>query len=286
MSTTGKSSNGVPTSGGAPAGLEIVRPAAGRRFEFALFDFDGTLSLLREGWPDVMIPMMEEYFSSLSTGLSPEQVRQMLRDDVLKLTGQQTIYQMIKFADRVREYGGQPLAPKAYKAEYNRRLLERIEHRRQALRSGQTPPDRLLLPGTRKMLQTMVDRGLTLCVASGTDEQYVFEEARLLDVERYFGKHIYGAQEDYEHSSKRKVIERLIKANGIRGERLLGFGDGFVEIEDTKAVGGYAIGVASDEGAGGGKIDAWKRNRLLQAGADVIIPDFSCLDELMKQLFG
>ena len=25
-----------------------------------LFDFDGTLSLIREGWPEVMLPMFEE----------------------------------------------------------------------------------------------------------------------------------------------------------------------------------------------------------------------------------
>ncbi len=39
--------------------IEVLRPSLPRgRFRSVLFDFDGTLSLLREGWPQVMIPMM------------------------------------------------------------------------------------------------------------------------------------------------------------------------------------------------------------------------------------
>src|ERR671932_103146 len=39
--------------------IEVLRPGLPRgRFRSALFDFDGTLSLIREGWPQVMIPMM------------------------------------------------------------------------------------------------------------------------------------------------------------------------------------------------------------------------------------
>ena len=33
-------------------------------------------------------------------------------------------------------------------------------------------------------------------------------------------------------------------------------------------------------------IDQWKRERLIRAGADLIIPDFTCLEELEKYLFG
>ena len=41
--------------------IEIIREPAGRgRYRHALFDFDGTVSLIREGWPEVMCPMMVE----------------------------------------------------------------------------------------------------------------------------------------------------------------------------------------------------------------------------------
>ena len=39
--------------------IEIINPNIIRgRIRHALFDFDGTLSLIREGWQDVMIPQM------------------------------------------------------------------------------------------------------------------------------------------------------------------------------------------------------------------------------------
>ena len=54
----------------------------------------------------------------------------------------------------------------------------------------------------------------------------------------------------------------------------MGFGDGYVEIRDVKAVGGMAVAVASDEAGRSGKPDPWKRDRLIGAGADLVIPDF------------
>jgi len=268
-----------------PTAIEILRPPTGRRLRFVLFDFDGTLSLIREGWPDVMIPMMVEYLRPLAAGLSEERLRDRMAADVAATTGEQTIYQMIRFAHRVSEFGGTPLEPRAYKAEYNRRLLARIAGRREALASGRTAPDAMLLAGSRRMLETLAGRGLALGLVSGTDEPYVREEAGLLDIARYFGPHIYGALEDYEVSGKKKVVERLLAESPVRGEELLVFGDGYVEIEAVKAVGGYAVGVASDEAARGGRIHAWKRDRLLRAGADMIIPDFSEHRKLVSLLF-
>jgi len=266
--------------------VEVIRPAAGRRFRFALFDFDGTLSLIREGWPDVMVPMMVEVLAPLATGLTPGAVRDLVAEDVAQSTGKQTMYQMIRLAERVREFGGTPLAPRAYKAEYSRRLLRHIAARREDLRSGRRRPDEFLLRGARPMLEALAARGLLLCCASGSDQPEVREEADLLDVARYFGPHVYGALEDYEASSKARVIERLIAANRIAGEDLVVFGDGFVEIENAKAVGGYAVAVASDEAAGGGRVNPWKRERLLRAGADAVVPDFADHAALVRFLFG
>ncbi|MDR3173994.1 MAG: hypothetical protein LBU19_07080, partial [Treponema sp.] len=37
--------------------IEVVRREVPRgRFRFAIFDFDGTISLIREGWQQIMIP--------------------------------------------------------------------------------------------------------------------------------------------------------------------------------------------------------------------------------------
>ena len=266
--------------------IEIVSLPQGRRFRFALFDFDGTLSLIREGWPSVMIPMMVEVLAPVAQGLSRERVEAMMTADVEETTGRPTIDQMIRLARRVAEFGGSPRDPKEYKAEYIRRLMKHIARRRESLAAGAVAPDQMLLPGVRPLLEALASRGLVMVAASGTDEPYVREEARLVDVARYFGPHIYGARDDYEASSKAAVIARLLAENRIRGEELVVFGDGFVEIVNAKEVGGYAVGVASDEAAGGGRINAWKRNRLLQAGADAIVPDFAEHEALVRLLFG
>jgi len=81
------------------------------------------------------------------------------------------------------------------------------------------------------------------------------------------------------------VIENILAANRIEGRRLLSFGDGYVEIQNTKEVGGLAVAVASDEAHNGsGRVDPWKRRRLLGVGADVVIPDYRDAEPLLDYL--
>jgi phosphoglycolate phosphatase-like HAD superfamily hydrolase len=251
-----------------------------------LFDFDGTLSLLREGWPEIMVPMLVEMLPRLP-GEAEEAVRRLLLDDVMRLNGKQTVYQMIQFAERVRERGGQPHDPLWYKSEYLRRLHERIRHRLDGLRARTLVPDDFLVFGARALLEHLLNRKLTLYLASGTDEPHVKEEAELLDIARYFGPRIYGAQDDYQKFSKKMLIERILHENRISGGQLLAFGDGYVEIQNTKEVGGLAIAVASDEASNGsGRMDEWKRQRLLSVGADVVIPDYRDAITLLDFILG
>jgi phosphoglycolate phosphatase-like HAD superfamily hydrolase len=120
-------------------------------------------------------------------------------------------------------------------------------------------------------------------LASGTDLEYVRDELAALDLDRYFGPRVYGALDNYQDFSKAKVIARIIADTGAAGEELLAFGDGFVEIEETRRAGGVAIGVASNEETRLG-VNAWKRERLVHAGADIIIGDYRCQDELLEIL--
>jgi phosphoglycolate phosphatase len=249
-----------------------------------LFDFDGTLSLIRQGWPDVMIPMFAEMLPRVP-GETEAAVHQLMFDDIMRLNGKQTIYQMIQFAERVKERGGQPREPLWYKNEYLRRLDERIQDRVDGLKSGRLAPDSLLVHGSRRLLDRIESLGLPMYLASGTDERYVRAEAGFLNLDRYFGPHIYGAQDDYQKFSKKMVIERILRENRIAGARLISFGDGYVEIENTKEVGGLAVAVASDEAHNGsGRMDEWKRKRLLGVGADVVIPDFRDAEALLDRI--
>jgi phosphoglycolate phosphatase len=257
-----------------------------QRVSHVLFDFDGTLSLIRQGWPEVMVPMFVEMLPPLP-GESEESRRQLCYDDIMRLNGKQTIYQMIQLAERIKERGGNPREPHWYKHEYLRRLDERINHRTGALRTGKCAAQEHLVFGSIHLLELLKARGLPMYLASGTDEVFVKREADYLGLTPYFGRHIYGALEDYKQFSKKMVIDRILAENKISGDQLLSFGDGYVEIENTKQVGGLAIAVASDEANNGsGNFDEWKRKRLLGVGADIVIPDFRDAEVLLKVALG
>jgi len=263
--------------------IEVVRRVKAAGTRAVLFDFDGTLSLIRSGWVEVMAPMMVEVLLDLRTGESAAELEAIVREFVARLTGKQTIYQMLELAAQVRNRGGTPLDPLAYKHRYLDLLGEKIKDRLEGLRSGRISPDTMLVPGSRAILEALRDRGFTIYIASGTDEQFVLDEARLAGVAPYAPGRIYGAIDDYRNYSKRMVIGRIIAEQGIRPAELLGFGDGYVEIEDVKAAQGVAVGVATDEPACR-SIDEWKRRRLIMAGADAIVPNYLEWEALLEFL--
>ncbi len=266
--------------------IEIIHEIEkGREFRHVLFDFDGTLSLIREGWPEVMVPMMVEEILSTGTRESQEDVYRHCHDFVMRLNGKQTIYQMIQLAEEIRVRGGQPEEPASYKRKYHSRLMDKIRERRDSLRTGRVGPEEYLVPGASDLLPVIRGMGLPMYLASGTDQQYVIEEAGLLGLIPYFADRIYGAIDDFRNFSKKMVIERILRENNVQGSTLLGFGDGYVEIENIKSAGGVAVAVASDEAGRSGDPDAWKRDRLIGVGADIVIPDFREKDALLGYLF-
>jgi phosphoglycolate phosphatase-like HAD superfamily hydrolase len=265
--------------------IEVIHPDLPRgRFRSVLFDFDGTLSLIREGWPQVMIPMMVEALRQTGTSESPAELESAVEEFVMRLNGRQTIYQMIQLAEEVQARGGRPQDPLDYKRCYHDRLMARIQGRLDALATGAAEAIDWTVAGSHALLEDLRCRGLTLYLASGTDLQFVRREADLLGLTPYFGEQIYGALDDYQNFSKKLVIERILDGHGLHGEQLLGFGDGFVEIEEIKRVGGVAVAVASDEVQRRG-VNAWKRERLVRAGADIVIPEYRSKDSLLHYLF-
>jgi phosphoglycolate phosphatase len=265
--------------------VENISPGvSARNARVVLFDFDGTLSVIRSGWMNVMVPMMVEILADLKTGESEEQLRGLVEEFVWRLTGKETIYQMIAFAEAVQARGGKPLEPAAYKQMYLDRLWQKIESRVEALRKGQADPQQYLVPGSLDLLDRLKARGLKMYLASGTDEIYMKEEARLLGVTQYFDGGVYGALDDYKSFSKAILIQRILSTAEFQGNQFLGFGDGYVEIEEVKNVGGVAVGVASEEPACS-RVDQWKRERLIGVGADYIVPNYLCGEELFSSLF-
>ena len=274
-----------------PDSLEIIRPRERlREPRVALFDFDGTLSLIRQGWQDVMIPMMVEVLAATPRAEPRAEIESVVRRFVTDLTGRQTVYQMIRLAEEVTKRGGAPREPLDYKREYLRQLDVEIAGRVRGIETGAMKPDRFLLPGAREVLEEFSRRGVALYCASGTDEPYARHEADLLGLSPFFVGGVRGAIDDYRSFSKQIVIRGLIAECGLVGEELVVAGDGFVEIEEGRAVDAFTVGVASDEQAllsgSGAEADPWKRSRLVAAGADVIIPDFRGAAQLVDWLFG
>ena len=156
--------------------IEQLRPGvSAKNARVVLFDFDGTISLIRAGWLDVMVPMMVELLVETRTGEREDDLRALVEDFVGRLTGKQTMYQMIELADQIKARGGQPLEPLEYKKMYLERLHERIRHRIEELAGGGVSPEKYLVPGARALLESLRERGRKMDLASGTDQQYMRE---------------------------------------------------------------------------------------------------------------
>jgi phosphoglycolate phosphatase len=260
--------------------FELIHPFECGNFKYALFDFDGTISLIREGWQKIMVPMMVELLMQTPRHESEEEINLVTRKFVAELTGKQTIYQMIRLADEIEKRGGTPLEPLAYKNEYHERLMERIKDRISDLEQKKALPEEMAVPGAIEFVKQLHANGIKCILASGTDEKYVLHEAGLLGLPPYF-ENIFGAQDDYKNFSKKMVIDKIIQTYQLSGNEFIGFGDGYVEIENTKSVLGVAVGVATNETDRLG-VDDWKRTRLIAAGADLIIPDFCEMESLVN----
>jgi len=263
--------------------MEIITPPASNAgFRYALFDFDGTISLIREGWQEIMIPYFIDVLRQTPKAEDAKTIEETVTTFVDRLTGKQTIFQCIQLDEEVVQRGGTKTDPGVYKAEYLRRLGNRIKSRLEDLRGGYDP-QQYLVPGSVQFLELLKAAGYNLYLASGTDEPDVLAEAKLLGLDQYFGSHIYGARDNQTDCSKEMVIKQIIEENNLTGAELVSFGDGFVEIELVANIGGYAVGVATDEVRRQG-VNQHKRKRLLEAGAAMIIPDFGDAEGLMAFL--
>ncbi len=255
--------------------LEVLNPQVRTgRVRFALFDYDGTLSVIRRGWEGVMIPLMIE---SIGGGRPiPAAVQAEVAEYVDHSTGILTIKQMQWLVEAVQRYGwaGEPLSAWEYKRLYNERLTAPIRARLQTLDGSQTERDRLMILGARDFLTALAARGVTLFLASGTDHEYIAAEAELLEISHFFGGRIYGARPHSEADTKEAVIERILSENQLAGEELLVVGDGPVEIRCARQVGAVALGVVADEETRCTP-DPRKQARLRAANADLLVTHFS-----------
>ena len=265
--------------------IEIIHEIERGNIQHALFDFDGTISIIRDGWQSIMVPMMVDVLlKETETDETPEELERVVVEFVDNLTGKQTIYQMIQLCEEIEKRGGVPKQPLEYKDLYNSLLLPTVDERIAKLERGEIEAADLRVPMSLEFLQSLQRRGIKRYLASGTDVEFVRHEAELLGAASYFDGGIFGALREYQNFSKAMVIQQILDDFNLTGSQLLVVGDGSVEIENAKAVGAIAVGVNSVEN-NRYQMNADKRGRLLHAGADILIPDFRDGDQLLTYLF-
>jgi len=258
----------------------------------AVFDHDGTISTLRQGWEQIMEPVMIKAILGDKYDTADSNLYQEVRNQVLGFidmsTGIQTILQMEALVEMVKEFNIVPkeeiLDKFGYKKIYNDALMLVVSTKLGKLEAGELNIDDFTLKGSPGLLNTLKEKGVKLYLASGTDKEDVLNEARILGYAGFFDGGIYGSENDIKKYSKKMIINKIIKENNLKGNELVVFGDGPVEIKECIKANGIAIGVASDEVRRFG-LNQEKRTRLIKSGAQIIIPDFSQSDKLTELLF-
>jgi phosphoglycolate phosphatase-like HAD superfamily hydrolase len=249
-----------------------------------LFDFDGTLSVLRQGWEDVMVPVMLESICGSTSG--PE-IEEEVRDYIDRSTGILTIRQMQWLAETVQRHGlVTPVRTAAeYKALYLSRLMVFVQERIARLAQGRSGPADFLVAGSQEFVSGLADRSVRLYLASGTDHVDVANEAQSLGLLGCFNSDVYGALDHNENHAKERVIQRILDENSLSGDELLVVGDGPVEIREGAQRRAVTLGVASDEITRCGWNER-KVERLSAAGADLLVADFAHAQELLVLFCG
>ena len=266
------------------APFELIRDVSRGGFKHVLFDFDGTISLLREGWQDIMHPVMIEMICG---DVEPtDDVHDRVRTLIDETTGIQTILQMEQLVELVREYGHVPtenmLDAQGYKDIYLDRLMVPVSERLERLGRGELTADDAAVKGSRAFVDSVAAQGPELYIFSGTNQDDVRNEAGKLGVDHHFSE-IWGALRTIAEFSKEKILTEMIAKHQLAGPDVLIIGDGPVEIRLARENGCVSVGVASDEKNGG--LDSIKRQRLVDVGADIIVPDFEHGDALVDFLF-
>jgi phosphoglycolate phosphatase-like HAD superfamily hydrolase len=171
-----------------------------------------------------------------------------------------------------------------YKEIFNVALMEMVNKRIQKLNRKELDIQDFALKGAIEFLKYLSQKGITLYLASGTDNDDVITEAKAMGYAHLFNGGIYGAIGDITKFSKKMVMEKIINDNNLSGTELITFGDGPVEMRECRKVGGIAVGIASDEIRRHG-LSIEKRTRLIKAGAHIVIPDLSQREILSELLF-
>ena len=269
--------------------IEIIRPFDGRNITTVLFDFDGTLSRERDGWVNLMVATNSAALAQAVPNISVKEAVEWVINDIEQTIGIPTYQQMERLAEEIERRRGKGFSPQRYKDVYNDALVYMVKSRHQKLKTHELELEELRVPGASELLTELYSKfgENALFLASGTDIQPVQESVKLLGYDKFFGDRIIasGSTNNDEDCAKQLIIEKLITEKSLQPGQLLCFGDGVPEIEYTNQFGGACVGVLTSdkshyESRGHFTIEQ-KRERLIKAGAHILVPDFRCASKLV-----
>ncbi len=271
--------------------IEIIRPLPPKvRITHALFDHDGTLSTLRHGWGPIMVQAMTGFIlgdggAAADQGLIDE-VEAEVRAYIERSTGLQSLTQMAQLVHMVRRRARVPepqiLDAHGYKNLFYGRLMEMVGQRQRAVRQDPSQADRWRIIGVMDFLASLSKAGVRLHLTSGTDQKDVEEEANLLGYGGLFAGAIRGASHRIKDEPKRDTLRRILADGSVQPAQVLVIGDGPVEIRQGVRQGCLTLGIASTEEQDG-RVDPFKRARLIRAGAHRIVPDYGSWPAILKE---
>jgi phosphoglycolate phosphatase len=155
------------------------RPRPGLRH--ALMDWDGTISLLRGGWVEVMTDLCLEHLPR-NPDETAEELRTAIHGEMLALNGKPSIHQMARIAELVMARAGSSLHADDYQRFYVARITALVEQRLAGVQSGTRSNESLMVPGARTLLQVLHGAGMKLTLVSGTPYAELIDEAATLEV--------------------------------------------------------------------------------------------------------
>lgn len=269
--------------------VEVIDPAVLERnvpIKQVILDHDGTVSTLREGWQEIMEGFMMSQL--LQPSLDAEEralLRKQIQTLIAQTTGQPTLVQMEGLVDmlRTRHFPAEEiLAPESYKAQFAAALDARVGERIKDIRRGHYQPGDYMIYGVGAWMRALADKGVSLALASGTDEPSIIFESEVLGVKSFYRGQIWGAKPETPENAKFRAIRHFLQA-GIPPAEMAIVGDGPAEMAEGRKAGLLCIGVASHE-AKGKEINEDKRASLITAGAQLILPDFSDTQPLVEMM--
>ncbi len=261
------------------------------RVQYVIFDHDGTISTLRENSRDTLKRVMKKCIVGEQEHTIPvalcEKITRRVSNFVNVSTGLHPLLQMEELTEMVKEFNlvseDQVLEPKEYFRIFTKTLMEPVRKNISRIEKGELEPTDFTIKGVEVLLEGLDDRGVTLILAGSIDVATVEQEAELLEYNHLFKGGIYGAMSDTDAFSKDALVEKIIKEHNLHAPEFAVISDGPVEIRACRKYDGLAIGVASDEQRRHG-LNTFKRERLIKAGAQLVVPDFAQWEKILGLL--